>query len=199
MKGKQKLGNLLTVVLLVALIFISSFIASMIQSSRGRVDIRTIKFPTQNGQLLVADLFKPKTATREIPAPLVIVIPGFQRSKETLSNISIELSRRGIAVIAIDPYSQGFSSSSMSKTSASSEGYGMYAIVDYIYNTSNLNYIDKTRIAATGHSAGGLAAVRGAQYFGKEAIFRETKSKLHSVYISGMLYRGLEEKKSSVY
>ena len=142
MRKKQKLGSLLTVVLLGALIFISSFIASMIQSSRGRVDIRTIKFPTQNGQLLVADLFKPKTATREIPAPLVIVIPGFQRSKETLSNISIELSRRGIVVIAIDPYSQGFSSSSMSKTSASSEGYGMYAIVDYIYNTNNLNYID---------------------------------------------------------
>ena len=194
MRKKQKLSSLLSVVLLVALIFISSFIASIIQSSGGRVDIRTIKFPTQNGQLLVADLFKPKTATRANPAPLVIVIPGFQRSKETLSNISIELSRRGIVVIAIDPYAQGFSSSSMSKTSASSEGYGMYAIVDYIYNTTNLNYIDKSRIAATGHSAGGLAAVRGAQYFGKEAISRETKSKLHSVYISGMVYRGLEEK-----
>mgnify|MGYP001162433391 CR=1 FL=1 len=194
MRKKQKLGSLLSVVLLVALIFISSFIASIIQRSGGRVDVRTIKFPTQNGQLLVADLFKPKMATRETPAPLVIVIPGFQRSKETLSNISIELSRRGIVVITIDPYSQGFSSSSMSKTSASSEGYGMYAIVDYIYNTTNLNYIDKSRIAVTGHSAGGLAAVRGAQYFGKEAISRKTKSKLHSVYISGMLYRGLEEK-----
>ena len=130
MRKKQKLSSLLSVVLLVALIFISSFIASIIQSSGGRVDIRTIKFPTQNGQLLVADLFKPKMATRETSAPLVIVIPGFQRSKETLSNISIELSRRGIVVIAIDPYAQGFSSSSMSKTSASSEGYGMYAIVD---------------------------------------------------------------------
>ena len=192
--GIVRLSSLGTVLLLFSLIFVSSFMASFIQSSGGMVDIQTIKFPTQNGQLLVGDLFKPKTATKENPAPLVIVIPGFQRSKETLSNISIELSRRGIVVIAIDPYAQGFSSSSMSKTSATSEGYGMYAIVDYIYNTSNLNYVDKNRIAATGHSAGGLAAVRGAQYFGKQSKANNTKSKLHSAYISGMLYRGLEEK-----
>ena len=189
-----KISDLGIVLLLLSMIFVSSFIASLIQSSGGRVDVQTIKFPTQNGQLLVGDLFKPKTATKENPAPLVFVIPGFQRSKETLSNISIELSRRGIVVIAIDPYAQGFSSSSMSKTSATSEGYGMYAIVDYIYNTSNLNYVDKNRIAATGHSAGGLAAVRGAQYFGKHSKANNTKSKLHSAYISGMLYRGLEEK-----
>ena len=191
---KQKRSNLFVVVTLFIFIFLSSFIASIIQTSSGRVDVQTIKFPTSNGQLLVADLFKPKTATKENPAPLVIVIPGFQRSKETLSNISIELSRRGIVVIAIDPYSQGSSSSSISRTSASSEGYGMYAVVDYIYNTSNLNYIDKNRIAATGHSAGGFAAARGAQYFGKESISSNKKSKLQSIYISGMLYRGLEEK-----
>ena len=52
----------------------------------------------------------------------------------------------------------------------------MYAVVDYIYNTSNLNYIDNNRIAATGHSAGGFAAARGAQYFGKESISSNKKS-----------------------
>ena len=191
---KQKRTSLFSVVFLFTAIMVSSFIASIIQSSGGRVDVNTIKFPMQNGQLLVADLFKPKNATKETPAPLVIVIPGFQRSKEALSNISIELSRRGIVVIAIDPYAQGFSSSSLSKTSASSEGYGMYAVVDYIYNTENLNYIKKDKISVTGHSAGGLAASRGAQYFGKEAISNGTISKIHSTYISGMLYRGLEEK-----
>ncbi len=83
------------------------------------------------------------------------------------SNIAIELSRRGIVAISIDPYAQGGSSSSMSRRAATTEGYGMFALVDYIYNTDILNYIDKDRIAATGHSAGGLAAIRGAQYFGK--------------------------------
>ena len=172
----------------------SSFFASQIQSSWGNVNVQTIKIPTQNGQWVVADLFKPYSATSDNPAPAVIVIPGFQRSKETLSNISIELSRRGIVVISIDPYAQGGSSSSMSKKAATTEGYGMFAIVDYIYNTSNLNYIDKKKIAATGHSAGGLAAIRGAQYFGQIAGETSQVSKLQSVFVSGMVRMGFKNK-----
>ncbi len=180
--------------IIIALIFIFSFFSSQVQTSFGETDVIGLKFPTQNGQWVVADLFKPSTATKKNPAPLVIVIPGFQRSKETLSNISIELSRRGIVVIAIDPYAQGSSSSSMSTRAATKEGYGMFSVVDYVHNTSNLNYIDKSRIGVTGHSAGGLASIRGAQYFGKEAIKTNTLSKIHSVFVSGMIRMGLEPK-----
>ena len=83
------------------IIFGASFIASQIQSSFGAVDIQNIKIPIQNGQWVVADLFKPKSATKKNPAPAVIIIPGFQRSKEALSNIAIESSRKGIVAISI--------------------------------------------------------------------------------------------------
>jgi len=149
--------------------------------------------PTQNGQWLVADLFKPKTATRENPAPAVVVVPGFQRSKEALSNITLELARRGIVAISIDPYAQGGSSSSTSPRSATEEGYGMFALIEYIHGTPNLNYVDKARIAATGHSAGGNAAIRGASYFGKEAIATGNPSKLHSVFVSGYVLSQKED------
>jgi len=122
MKNKLFQSNLLIIIILLISIFISSFIASLFQTNFHNVKIDTIKFPTQNGQILVADLFKPRSATKDNPAPLVIVVPGFQRSKETLSNISIELSRRGLVVIAIDPYAQGSSSSSFSRASSTSEG-----------------------------------------------------------------------------
>jgi len=128
-----------------SIIFISCFFASFIQSSFGSVSIQTIKIPTQNGQWVVGDLYKPSSATKDSPAPAVIIVPGFQRSKETLSNIAIELSRRGIVSISIDPYAQGNSSSSMSTKAATTEGYGMFAIVDFIYNTNILNYIDKKK------------------------------------------------------
>ena len=180
---KKASKKLLLISLLV--VFFSSFIASQIQTSGGRVDVRDIKIPTHNGQWVVADLFKPRTATSENPAPLVVVIPGFQRSKEALSNIAIELSRRGVVVILIDPYAQGFSSASMSRRAATTEGYGMFAVVDYAASSSNLNYIDRSRIGATGHSAGGNAAIRGANYFGQEAISSGQPSKLHSVFVSG--------------
>jgi hypothetical protein len=166
-------------------VIISSFLASRIQSSWGRVEVMDIKIPTHNGQWVEADLFKPKTATADNSAPLVVVVPGFQRSKETLSNISIELSRRGIVVIAIDPYAQGGSSSSMSRRAATTEGYGMFAVVDYAADTNNLNYIDKGRIGTTGHSAGGNAAIRGASHFGRQAARTGNPSKLHSVFVSG--------------
>ena len=175
-------------------IFLSCFFASLIQSSFGSVNIQTVKIPTQNGQWVVADLYKPSSASKDSPAPVVIIIPGFQRSKETLSNIAIELSRRGIVSISIDPYAQGNSSSSMSTKAATSEGYGMFAIVDFIYETNILNYIDKKKIGATGHSAGGLAAMRGAQYFGGQVENSKNKSKLHSAFISGMIRMGFKSK-----
>jgi hypothetical protein len=166
-------------------VFFASLIASMIQTSWGRVHVQDIKIPTHNGQWVVADLYKPRSVTAENPAPLVVVIPGFQRSKEALANVAIELSRRGVVAILIDPYAQGFSSASMSRRAATTEGYGMFAVVDYAAGTPNLNYIDKSRIAATGHSAGGNAAIRGANYFGREAIETGQASKLHSVFVSG--------------
>ena len=57
---------------LIIMIFLSSFFASRIQSSWGRVKVIGIKIPTQNGQWLVADLFKPISATKKNPAPLVL-------------------------------------------------------------------------------------------------------------------------------
>ncbi len=180
--------NISTVRLLltsILVVLLSCFLASWIQSSGGRVQVLDIKIPTHNGQWVVADLYKPRSASAENPAPLVVVIPGFQRSKESLANIAIEFSRRGIVAILIDPYAQGFSSASMSRMAATTEGYGMFAVVDYAAGTPNLNYIDKNRIGATGHSAGGNAAIRGANFFGREAIATGKPSKLNSVFVSG--------------
>ena len=171
--------------ILLAIIVIASAVASWVQSAFGTVQVQDIKIPTQNGQWLVADLFKPRSATKDNPVPLVVVVPGFQRSKESLSNVAIELARRGIVAISIDPYAQGGSSSSLSRRAATTEGYGMFAVVDYAAGTGNLNYVDKSRIGATGHSAGGNAAIRGANYFGKEAQRTGKPSKLHSVFVSG--------------
>jgi len=178
---------------LLALLVVSSFGASLVQTSFGDIEVKSITLPTKNGQWLVADLFRPRSATADDPAPLVVVVPGFQRSKEALSNVAIELARRGIVAISIDPYAQGGSSASMSRRAATTEGYGMFAVVEYAFDTPNLNYVDKSRIGATGHSAGGNAAIRGANYFGKEAQRTEQPSKLHSVFVSGYVLTLTEE------
>ena len=162
----------------------SSFFASLIQTSFGKVDVKLMNLKTPDGQNLVYDLYKPSIATENDKKPFIVVVPGFQRSKEALSNIAIELSRRGYVVALIDPYAQGMSSSSLSRLAATTQGYGMFALVDYAY-AENFSFVDINKIGSTGHSMGGNAAIRGADYFGKEAIKSGKKSKLDSVYISG--------------
>jgi len=173
--------------LCLAVVLISSALSSQIQSAWGKVRVTSIRLPAQNGQWVAADLFRPLTATGKNPAPAVVVVPGFQRSKETQANISLELARRGIVVIAIDPYAQGFSSASLSTRSATEEGYGMFAVVNYLADTDNLNYIDKSSIGVTGHSAGGNAAIQAASHFGLEGLQKSRPSKVHSAYISGYI------------
>ncbi len=168
----------------ICIIFISSFFASIVQTSFGNVNIQLKKLETDNGQTLVYDLYKPKLADSANKVPFIVVVPGFQRSKEALSNIAIELSRRGFAVALIDPYAQGMSSSSRSRLAATTQGYGMFALVDYAYE-GNFSVVDIDKIGSTGHSMGGNAAIRGADHFGKKAIKSKTKSRLDSVFISG--------------
>ena len=167
------------------IIFLSSFFASQIQSNFDHTTISLEKLDTQNGQYIYYDLYKPNSATELNKAPFIAIIPGFQRSKEALSNIAIELSRRGHVVGLIDPYAQGLSSSSLSRRAATTQGYGMFALIQHIHDSDNYNYIDKELLGTTGHSMGGNAAIRGANYFGKIAKKNNEPSLLHSVYVSG--------------
>ena len=169
---------------LATLILIFSFLASLILTSFGTVEVKSLRLNTQNNQFIIYDLYKPKSASAENKAPFIAVIPGFQRSKEALSNIAIELSRRGYVVALIDPYAQGLSSSSLSTRAATTEGYGMFSLVEHVY-AGAFDFVDINKIGATGHSMGGNAAIRGADYFGKQAIKNNTKSILNSVYVSG--------------
>jgi len=161
-----------------------SFLASLILTSFGNVEVKSLRLDTDKGQYIVYDLFRPKSAKSDSKAPFIAIIPGFQRSKEALSNIAIELSRRGYVVALIDPYAQGLSSSSLSTRAATTQGYGMFALVEDVHGGA-FNFVDIDKIGATGHSMGGNAAIRGADFFGKQAIQNNTKSKLDSVYVSG--------------
>ena len=170
---------------LLAILFLSSLFASQIQSNFGKTNISLERLDTGDGQYIYYDLYKPETATELTKAPFIAIIPGFQRSKEALSNVAIELSRRGHVVGLIDPYAQGLSSSSKSRIAATTQGYGMFALIEHIHGSDDYMYINKNLLGSTGHSMGGNAAIRGADYFGKDAIKNDEESILHSIYISG--------------
>ena len=81
----DQFSNLRSLFACIFIILICSSIASMIQSDFGRVEVNAVKVDTQKGQHLVFDLYKPNSATQDNKAPFIVVVPGFQRSKEALS------------------------------------------------------------------------------------------------------------------
>lgn len=125
-------------------------------------------------------MYVPDSATEENPAATVFVLPGFTRTKATMAQYCIELSRRGAVVFCSDPGGQG-------GTTENSTGgaNGVEYLVQYVYNnTDDFKFCDKNRFGAVGHSAGGgnvvtLASdMAGASY--QDSIIK-------SVYNSGYI------------
>ena len=178
-KQRKKAVRLLCFAILLALI--SCIGAATLQSDGGNVEISDIKIPTDNGKWITGMLYRPKTATAESPAPMVVVCHGYLNNSEMLDSISMELSKRGISVISMDAYYHGNSSGTEVDviSSCMADGTGMIPVVEYVY--SNLNYVDKDRIGVFGHSMGGMNVWMtcinyGAQYYGTLAAATDPAS-----------------------
>ncbi|MBQ9266137.1 MAG: hypothetical protein IJ186_03630 [Bacilli bacterium] len=134
--------------------------------------------------------YTPKSASPEHPAPVIFVMPGFTRTKATMSQYAIEYSRRGAVVFTIDPGSQGGTTyagfdekgDSISSTVGAN---GMNYLVQYVYNNvDQYTYIDRERFGAIGHSAGGNNVCETAARFAGSTY---QTSIIKSLYISGYI------------
>lgn len=147
-------------------------------------------------------VYRPKEATSTNPYPVVFVVPGFTRTKATMSQYAIEFARRGAVVFTIDPGSQGGTSyggyeadengeyiydenGQLVQNSYSVARSGAGYLVQYVYNNvERFDYIDRDAIGIVGHSAGGgdaaklTADLAGSTY--EESIIK-------SLYISGYI------------
>lgn len=203
----------LHVLICLLLIIIGAVGSSLAQSDGGKVSVQGLMIPGKDGTLVSADLFRPDTATEKNKAPMVIVSSGFQRTKETQISYSMELARRGYVTLVVDPYNQGESTSQP----PTNDDPSIKPAIDYVSRTTTLNYVDKSRIGITGHSAGGSQVRRmAAEYGAKESkalkkakspnspggttITKEEREKaealnpIRSVFISGWLQK-LDAKK----
>lgn len=193
-------------------IFASSFVAQIGETSGYTVtttDFRLTKEMTEefnageenalNGKNFVIESpsnsyavteYKPKSASYTNPLPVVFVMPGFTRTKATMSQYAIELSRRGAVVFTIDPGSQGGTSAAgydengemISSTVGSN---GLDYLVQYVYNnTEKYSYIDRDNIGAVGHSAGGGNVANVAENFAGSTY---EDSIIKALYISGYI------------
>ncbi|MBQ9457362.1 MAG: hypothetical protein IJU64_02490 [Bacilli bacterium] len=162
----------------------------------------THKIVDQNVSYAVT-YYLPKFASEQEKVATVFVIPGFTRTKATMSQYAIELSKRGAAVFVIDPGSQGGSTNSGydesgTQLSYAAENNGANYLVEYVFrNESAFPYLDRNRFGVIGHSAGGGNAV------GVAAEFNGVSSgsggfRIASLYVSGYIKTSAANKYESL-
>ena len=197
------------------LAFASSFVASIGESSAYSVSINdyrltkemtdaynTKKFIPQDNVSYAFTYYQPKFASPTSKVATIFVLPGFTRTKATMSQYAIEFSKRGAAVFVIDPGSQGATTNSGygadgEQLSYAAEANGMNYLVDYVYhNTDAFPMLDRTRFGVIGHSAGGGNAVTVASEF---AGSNYNESVIKALYISGYIKTGAANKYASLH
>jgi pimeloyl-ACP methyl ester carboxylesterase len=145
-------GTLMALAL--GLVFGGGWLAALVQSSAGRVDIHDLRFEGHSGATMSALLYVPQSATVDRPAPGVLAIHGYINSRETQSAYAIELARRGYVVLALDQRGHGYSA-----PPAFADGFGG---VDGLRHLRSLEVVDNNQIVLSGHSMGGWAALIAA-------------------------------------
>ena len=148
-------------------------------------------------------MYKPKEASATNQLPVVFVLPGFTRTKATMAQYAIELSRRGSVVFVVDPGSQGGTSHGGYQYDVTTEQYvldtngnkiqnsysvarsGMGYVLQYVYNNIDaFDFIDRDAIGLVGHSAGGGDACKLAADFAGNTY---QESIVKALYVSGYI------------
>ena len=142
MKNKISVKKLL--LCSIAVFLAGMMLASLISTSGGKVELRRLSVMTDRGVAISLEVYKPKTATRDNPAPVVMLIPGGNAAVENMSDAGMELARRGMVAIGIEPYTIG-----RSDVELDNEGLGSIDVTDYVYN---LDFIDNTNVGYIGWS-----------------------------------------------
>lgn len=153
MKKKFSVKGLLLICL--AVVFLGLLLASLVSTNGGKTQMRRLSVMTDRGVAISLEVYKPVTATRDNPAPAVMLIPGGNASVEYMSDAGMELARRGIVAIGIEPYTIG-----RSDVEKDNEGLGSVDVTDYVYG---LDFIDTTNIGYIGWSMG-ASRVNAAMY-----------------------------------
>ena len=185
---KKKVSTMGLLLTFLAVFLVGLIIASTVATNGGETEMRRLSVMTDRGVAISLEVFKPKTATRENPAPAVMLIPGGNASVEYMSDAGLELARRGIVAIGIEPYTIG-----RSDVEKDNQGLGSVDVTDYVYN---LDFIDTENIGYIGWSMG-ASRVNAAMYIPDpsgemvtDARGNETPKQIIRDGVKGVMYVG---------
>lgn len=126
-------------------------------SNWGNVKIERLTLSGYNGDKISALLYRPKNATNETPAPLLVCTHGNAGNARNHESWAVEFARRGFVVVSIDLFGSGDSDNSTSSLMGLDS---LTSVADVVYQHAlTFDYVDKDNIVVGGHSMGTMVAV----------------------------------------
>lgn len=157
--GKRKDWTLLAIAL--AFMICGSMVASWIGAGAGKVTVAEKDILDPPGYRISAYLYTPKTVSPQKPAPGVLVVHGLNNEKKYMSNVALELARRGFVVLSMDQPGHGRSSGANYDN-----GGGAVGGLKYL---RSLPIVDKENIGLIGMSQGGFLSTTNAAFALRDA------------------------------
>ena len=140
-----------------ALIVASVLVAFEVQRDFGAIEVTNDLFSNESGVTVRAKLFRPLHASSAHRVPGVVFIPGYQSTRESGDGISIELARRGFAVLEIDAIGRGNSGNpGFDVTSPAFDS--TFGAKSALAHLKSLPFVDSETVGMIGHSLGGEMA-----------------------------------------
>jgi dienelactone hydrolase len=144
----------LTILFLVCVVMLigAVFIASLVQTDFGRVEVTNVDYKNFNGIPIRAKLFRPREASPAQPAPGIVYAHGYQNNRETSDAYCLELARRGFVVLGIDAIGRGNSGNpNEPKAPDFDKTYGVFSSFQTL---RRLAFVDPESVGLMGHSLG---------------------------------------------
>lgn len=141
----------------IILMLISMIGVSVVQTNGGHVTVKHMYWETEAGIGISANLYIPDNASAKHPAPAVVTSHGYLNNKEMQDSNSVELSRRGYIVLAVDQPGCG-DSDIADYAGENGTGFNFISVYQGALELSRLPYVDKEKIGVTGHSMGGMSS-----------------------------------------
>jgi hypothetical protein len=143
----------------IVMMFAGAWLGHYTESGFGTIRVEHTRYLNENGAMVNAVLYVPESVSDENPAPAIVLASGYSASYDSQELHSIELARRGIVCMAIDTYGHGESGFPDLGIDKPLNDFGMYSALQYL---AKLPYVDKNRLAFTGHSMGGDGSRMGS-------------------------------------
>ncbi len=187
---KCKSKSLIVLVVALVVVLLASLAAQAFNTSGYSVSVSRIYFDTEHGTLSGL-LYMPKGVSESNPAPTLVTTHGYLNSAEMQDANAIEMSHRGVVVLALDQYDHGHSRAKEENSDWMSFWQNsQYDAVCYMYEQpyvlkdANGNGI----IGVTGHSMGGFSSSM-AVYYDELAAQEGSPRKISAILTEGSDYQ----------